>query len=133
MVSVGKPALAAMSIRTYKWSAVVLLCLVLFLAWQWYISYGQMVAAAFIDGQCASTQESYIDGPRRDPEGLAQQLEFLMAYYDYYSRSLKGSPIARITERGYQRTLTNAVIAFRSWTTNDLGNDPRVWIQKYGN
>jgi hypothetical protein len=119
-----------MSIRAYKWSIAVLLGIALLLAWQSFTSHRQIVTAAFIDFQCETTQKMFIE-QQLDPAVLAQRLEFLMGYYEGYSRTLKGSPIAKVTERGYHQTLTNAVLAFRQWSTNDLGADPRAWIQKY--
>ena len=35
-------------------------------------------------------------------------------------------------ERDYRQTLTNAVVAFRRLSTNDFGDDPKVWIKAYG-
>jgi hypothetical protein len=67
-----------------------------------------------------------------DLKGVAHQVEFLMGYYDEYRNSLVGSQFERIVRRDCQQTLTNAIAVFRSQTTNDLGNDPKVWIQKYG-
>gem|GEM_PF-5609835 len=65
------------------------------------------------------------------PEGLAIRLDFLMGYYDHYSKPLAGSPIEWMVQRDYQQTLTNAVALFRSQTTNDFGSDPQAWIQHY--
>ena len=65
------------------------------------------------------------------PEGLVIRLDFLMGYYDHYSKPLAGSPIKWMIQREYQQTLTNAVALLRSQTTNDLGSDPRAWIRKY--
>lgn len=66
------------------------------------------------------------------PEGLALRLEFLVGYYDAHSKSLAGSRLESIARRDYQQTLSNAVALFRSQSTNDLGDDPQAWIQKYG-
>ena len=120
-----------MSIRAYKWSIAVLLCVVLLLGWRCFMLYRQMVTAAFIDFQCENTQTMFIGG-ESDPKALAQHLKFLKGYYDGYSRSLVGSPLAKIVRRDYEQALTNSVAAFRRMTTNDLGNDPQAWIQKYG-
>jgi hypothetical protein len=120
-----------MTIRAYKWSAGVLLCLVLFLAWRAFMDHRRMLTAAFIDFQCDTTQKTFIEH-QTDPVALAMRLEFLMGYYEGHSRTLSGTPLAKVVERGYHQTLTNAVVAFRSWSTNDLGDDPRVWIKKYG-
>ena len=118
--------------KVYKWIACVLLCLVVVLAWQSFVMYKQMVNAAFIHSQCETTQKEFIDD-HVDPRALAQRLEFLVGYYNYYSKTLDGSQIAHIVWRNYCQTLTNSVTAFRLATTNDLGNDPKLWIQKYGN
>ena len=90
--------------------------------------YRQMVTAAFIDAQCENTQ-LYID--TEDPRALAYHVGFLIDYYDGWSKTLAGSPIAKIARRDYQQALTNAVTAFRRMSTNDLGSDPQAWIQKY--
>ena len=89
-----------------------------------------MVWAWFIDAQCRTTQESFID-ESIDPRALALRLDFLMGYYEAHSKVLHGSRLESIVLRGYQQTLTNAVAAFRSRTTNDLGGDPRAWIERY--
>ena len=120
-----------MSIRAYKVIVAVLLCISLFLAWRCWVLFGQQVAADFIEKQCRFTQESFIDGPP-DTEALAARLEFLMGYYSAYSKELAGSHLERIVRRDYEQTLTNALAVFRREATNDLGSDPRAWIQKYG-
>ena len=67
-----------------------------------------------------------------DPRGLALQLQFLSVLYENTKGPLVGSPLARIVERDYHLTLTNAVAAFHRMTTNDLGNDAGAWIHQYG-
>jgi hypothetical protein len=121
---------AVMSVRSYKWITGILLCLALFLAWRSFVLYRQMVTVAFIDRQCQITQDNFING-EIDPRALAQRLDFLICYYDGYSKDLSGSPVAHAVWRSYCQTLTNAVNAFRLMTTNDLGSDPKVWIKKY--
>ena len=119
-----------MSVRSYKWISGFLLCAALLLAWRWLVHYRQMVTLAFIHSQCETTQKDFIEG-QTDPRSLALRLDFLMGYYDYYSKTLNGSPAAHVVWRNYCQTLTNAVNAFRQMTTNDLGSDPRAWIRKY--
>ena len=123
-----------MSIRTYKLSVALLACIVLFLGWCCWHLYGELVSASFVERQCMITQDM-VDHPADNfvPQGLAMRLDFLMGYYDYYGRPLRGSPIEWIVQRDYQQTLTNAVVLFRSQTTNDLGSDPKAWIKKYEN
>jgi hypothetical protein len=104
--------------------------MIVLLTWRWFLAYRQMATAAFIGSQCETTERMFID-QQLDPEALAQRLAFLMGYYEGCSDTLRGSPIAEITEQRYHQTLTNAVLAFRRWSTNDLGNDPRDWIEKY--
>ena len=121
-----------MSIRAYKLIIVALLCIIIFLGWCCWSSYSQIIWAGFISQQCRITQD-VIDHP---PEGdvrawLALRLDFLMGYYDYHSRSLAGSRLQEVVRHEYQQTLTNAVALFRSQSTNDLGSDPKAWIQKY--
>ena len=89
-----------------------------------------MVTARFIDYQCEITQTEYIDG-QADPAVFAQRLGFLMGHYDAKSRALTGSPVAKMVDRHYYQTLTNAVAAFHRLSTNDLGADPRDWVRKY--
>lgn len=116
-----------MSARAYKMIAIVLLCVTLLLAWKCWVLFGQEVWFDFIEKQCMITQD--IIGHPPDgyvPEGLANRLEFLMGYYDAHSKSLIGSPLEPVLKRDYQRTLTNAVVLFRSRTTNDLGSDPKM-------
>jgi hypothetical protein len=86
--------------------------------------------AYLIHGQCRNTQEFFIDASS-GPKALAQRLDFLMAYYDGNCKRLAGSQLGPIIWREYQQTLTNAVVAFRAASTNDLGADPRAWIEKY--
>jgi hypothetical protein len=118
------------SLRTHKIVIGILVCLLaLLLSGYWALS-RQMVWAGFIDAQCRTTQESFID-ESAGPQALALRLDFLMGYYEAHSKALAGSRLESIVRREYHQTLTNAVAAFRSMTTNDLGADPRVWIQKY--
>lgn len=119
-----------MSIRAYKLTIAVVLCIALVLAWRYWVLFGQVVWADFIDKQCRITQESFIEGSP-NPQALALRLNFLIGYHDAHSKALTGSHLEQIILREYQQTLTNAVAAFRSATTNDLGGDPRAWIQKY--
>lgn len=121
-----------MSIRAYKFTVVALLCVFLLLALGCWRLYQQSVSASFIERECVFTQ-NLIDQPPDGfvPEGLAMRLDFLMGYYNTHDKTLTGSPIEWMVERDYQRTLTNALVLFRSHATNDLGSDPRAWIQKY--
>jgi hypothetical protein len=89
------------------------------------------MAAYFIDEQCRTTQEHYI-GAESTPEALALRVDFLMGYYDAYSKSLAGSRLKQVVRWEYEQTLTNALACFRQLTTNDLGADPRAWIKRYG-
>jgi hypothetical protein len=100
------------------------------LAWRYWIQSRQLVWAWFIDAQCRTTQESYIE-KSSNPRALALRLDFLMGYYEVHSKVLAGSRLESMVRSQYQQTLTNVVAAFRSTTTNDLGDDPRAWIQKY--
>jgi hypothetical protein len=119
-----------MSIRAYKWAAGILLCAVLVLGWRCFTLYRQIVTAAFISFQCEATEKFARE--QTNPEYLANDVETLTIYYDAERRILTGSPIAHVVQRDYQHALTNALIAFRRITTNDLGDDPSVWLRKYG-
>ena len=119
-----------MGIRAYQFSVVGLVGVVLFLVWRLWLAEREAMTAAFIDYQCQTTQQMFIER-QSDPVALAVRLDFLVGYYQGYSRTLTGTPLAKVVERSYCQTLTNAVQAFRSWTTNDLGDDPQVWIKQY--
>jgi hypothetical protein len=124
-----------MSIRAYRWTIGILLCVTALLGWRWSIIFGQVVTADFIDKECKITDDSFRAFPfptTRDLAGPAQDLEFLISYYEARSNSLVGSHLEQIVRRDYEGALSNALAVFRRETTNDLGNDPRVWIQKYG-
>jgi hypothetical protein len=120
-----------MSFRPHKLIITLLLCVSFFLAWRYWSSKSQKTWFDFIEKQCVITQDM-IDHPPDGfvPTGLALRLEFLMGYYEAHSRSLKGSPFESVATRDYQQTLTNAIALFRRQTTNDLGGDPRAWIEK---
>ena len=120
-----------MTIRGYKWTVAILLIIVALLGWQLVSLRGQLIVASFIGAHCEDTQTLVVEG-ESDPQVLAHDVEFLMGYYEGYGRGLKEPHLKRIVRRDYQLTLTNAVSAFRRWTTNDLGGDPKVWIEKYG-
>jgi hypothetical protein len=122
--------IVVVSVRAYKVAVVILVCLLALVTWRYSVQSRQMVWAWFIDAQCRTTQESFID-EAIDPRALALRLDFLMGYYEAHSKALAGSRLESIIRRGYQQTLTNAVEAFRSMTTNDLGGDPRAWIERY--
>jgi hypothetical protein len=119
-----------MSIRASKLTMSALLCIVLLLGgWVWHLHW-QMLWANLIDEQCQITQKNYINEPT-DPGMLALRLDFLMGYYDGHIKTLEGSRLQWMVWHEYQQTLTNAVAAFRSTSTNDLGDDPRAWIKNY--
>ena len=69
-----------MSVRVYKIVIGFLLCIVLLLGWSYWRLSGQVVWTYFIDAQCRTTQESFIDASP-DPRALALRLDFLMGYY----------------------------------------------------
>jgi hypothetical protein len=119
-----------MSIRAFKFLAAVLAVVILLLAWRWFSLYRQMVTAAFISAQCELTEEHLAE--ESDAALLAHDLGFLTAYYEANSKTLAGSPIYRVVQRDYEHALTNSLARFRRVTTNDLGGDPRAWIQRYG-
>jgi hypothetical protein len=119
-----------MSIRAYKWGAAVLACAVVLLAWRCFTLYRQMITAAFISFECETTEK--IAASELDPAVLAHHLEFLNTYYNGRMPILAGSGVYRVVQRDYQHSVSNTLAAFRRVTTNDLGDDPRAWIQKYG-
>jgi hypothetical protein len=120
----------SMSIRTYKIITGILLLLVLLVAWRWFRLYRQMVAAAFISHQCEMVETA--SGLVSNTTTLASDLQFLTTYYEGEGKSLAGSPIGRVVQRDYQHAVASNLAQFRLITTNDLGSDPRAWIQKYG-
>jgi hypothetical protein len=102
--------------------------------WNLHLAYTQIVSAYRVEQQCKIAQDIINFPPDNSgPEAVAHQVEFLMGYYNEYSNALVGSRLEWIVRRDYQQTLTNAVAAFRSQTTNDLGSNPQAWIQKYAN
>jgi hypothetical protein len=119
-----------MSIRGYKWTVGILVCIVVLLASLCLGLFRKQVDAAFISFQCETTDR--LAAEISDPESLASQVQFLQSYYRGYSKQLEGSPLHRVVERDYQHSLTNAVFAFRRMTTNDLGGDIQDWLKKYG-
>ena len=118
-----------MSIRQYKTAIVVLVALVLFLAWRCFSLYSQMVNAAFISHQCENVGD-YANAIS-NPASLGNDLNFLVGYCELNNKSLNPR-IHRVVYRDYQRALTNVLAQLRVITTNDLGEDPRAWIEKYG-
>ncbi len=118
-----------MSVRTYKSVVIILVIAAVLLAWGCLRFYRQMVTAAFIDAQCADTEDYIQTG---DPGALAHHVNFLICYYNGWSKTLAGSPVARIARRDYEQALTNAVAAFRRMSTNDLGGDLQAWLKQYG-
>jgi len=124
-----------MSIRSYKWSIAVLLCIVGLFGWRCWVLFGQVVAADFIDKECKITEELCTDFPLttpRDVSFLAMNLEFLMGYYESRSNTFVGSHLEQTVRRDYEHAITTALATLRRETTNDLGDNPRTWIQKYG-
>ena len=119
-----------MSIRTYKMATGVLMVLILLIAWRWFRLYRQMVAAAFISYQCEQVENH--SGIESNTASLVFDLEFLTDYYEGWGKTLAGSPIGRVVQRDYQHAVASNLAQFRLITTNDLGSDPRAWIQKYG-
>jgi 4-amino-4-deoxy-L-arabinose transferase-like glycosyltransferase len=119
-----------MSIRGYKWTVGILVCIVVLVAWLCINLFRKQVDAAFISFQCETTDQ--IAAEFSDPESLAYHVQFLESYYQGYSKILEGSPLHRVVERDYQHSLTNAVFAFRRMTTNDLGGDIQDWLKEYG-
>ena len=123
-----------MNLRAYKLTVMVLLCVSILLAWRYWVLLGQTTWFCFIDKQCVITQGMIDRAPSLyGPEDLAPRLRFLIGYYNGSIHKLSGSYLESVVRRDYERTLTNAVIMFRSLTTNDLGSDPKAWIQKHGN
>lgn len=124
-----------MSVRSYKWSVAGLLCVGVFLGWRCWVLFGQVVTADFVDKECKNTEDlcrDYAQMSDRDPSFLAMRLEFLTGYYESRSNTLAGSRLAQIVRRDYDQALTNVLAILRREATNDLGNDPHAWIQKYG-
>jgi hypothetical protein len=123
-----------MSIRSYKWSVAGLLCVAIFLSWRCCVLFGQVVAADFVDKECKNTEDlcsDYALMSNRDPSFLAIRLKFLIGYYEGRSNTLAGSHLEQIVRRDYDQALTKVLDTLRRETTNDLGNDPHAWIQKY--
>jgi len=118
-----------MSIRGYKWTVGILASIVLLLTWLCFTFYREQVAAAFISFECETTDRCSASAD--NPEALANDVHFLELYYQGHSGVLEGSPLHRLVERDYQRSLSNAVSAFRRITTNDLGDDIKLWLKKY--
>ncbi len=115
--------------RTLAIAVAVLSTVLVLLGWRHFQQHRQIQTAAFLTHHCWFAQKHYIDEPH--PQLLASRLDFLITAYEYRSRVLDGSPLAADVERDYQRTLTNAVALFRRTSTNDLGDDPKVWLKHF--
>ncbi|HEU5071610.1 MAG TPA: hypothetical protein VFV96_14495 [Verrucomicrobiae bacterium] len=111
------------------WAALVLLVAVVLLGWQVLTSYRQTVTAMFISHQCETTE--LVAREFSDPETIAHRTEFLICYYQGHSRTLEGTPLARLVRRDYEHTLTNVLMAYQRVSTNDFGAQIKAWSQQY--
>ncbi len=107
----------------------VLVLLVLLLAWRCFRLEGQMFTAGSLSHDCEMVEDN--SGIRSDTAALAFDLARLTAEYEAASNTLTGSFVNRVVQRDYQHAVASCLTQFRRITTNDLGNDPRAWIQKY--
>ncbi|MBI1176408.1 hypothetical protein GC207_03110 [bacterium] len=114
-----------------KWIILFALsCSTGFFAWRYYLAERQFAAASFVHHQIETTQKSYIDGVS-DVRSLAMRLNFLRGYYEHEMQFVTHPVLRESLERNYRQTLTNAMVVLRG-LTNDLGNDPDAWIDRYG-
>ncbi len=67
-----------------------------------------------------------------DPAKIVGYLEYAESYYVSGSKHAKGSPLDRIVEGYRAATIREIIGRLRVITTEDLGDDPQNWINKYG-
>jgi hypothetical protein len=66
-----------------------------------------------------------------DPNRATQYLDYAVHYYPSGSKQETGSQLDRIVERHRTSVIRDILAHLKAKTGEDLGDDPRAWIEKY--
>lgn len=67
-----------------------------------------------------------------DPKTAADCLGYVVNYYPSGSKQDVGSRLDKVVERQRASAIRDIILDLRQKTGEDLGDDPQIWIQKYG-
>lgn len=67
-----------------------------------------------------------------DAKAAAGALEYVVSYYPSGTKQTLGSKLDRIIERARASAISDIIADLRVKTGDNLGDDPRPWIEKYG-
>lgn len=91
------------------------------------------IQVAFASEQTQTFDEMRTQALTTDPAGAAACLAYVIHYYPSGTKQESGSQLDRMVERERRLAARDIVAHLRASTGEDLGEDPKTWIQKYGN
>ena len=86
---------------------------------------------AFAEDQTAIFEEMREKAMRSKPHEAAACLEYAVNYYPSGTKQVAGSRLDVIVERARSQTVADIIAHLRRVTGEDLGDDPRPWVEKY--
>ena len=116
------------------WALSVFFIAAVIVAGYWYVRWGYLHAqVALGEEQTQMFEECRIQANQsNDPKRIADLIEAVIIYYPSGSKQTVGSHLDKMVERSRQATLKDIITHLRTTTGVDLGNDPQVWIQRFG-
>jgi hypothetical protein len=130
-----------MSVRVYKVVSLILVCVVVWCAWNYWSFRGQVLSAAFIMNQGdhlrvdIETANSGVvvsrnAGALSDRDLILADLKWYLDYYDHRTNALAGSTVLPLVRRQRLYVVRDAISYLRQTSTNDFGDDPYEWLKR---
>jgi hypothetical protein len=87
---------------------------------------------SFADDQTAIFEEMRLQAWQGDAAAAAGCLRYVVGYYTSGTKQRAGSRLDRMVERERARAVKQIITRLRTLTGQDLGEEPDVWIQRFG-
>jgi len=120
-----------MRLRTYKFTILILLFVIVWLGWRYWYASGQAMSAGFIHHQAENLRmvvrdaDASIDGQL----SVLHSLNWYITYYDSYTNRFEHSFLRGLLKSDREQAVGAAIEYLRKHSTNNWGDDPYTWIK----
>jgi hypothetical protein len=97
-----------------------------------FLNYGSLkIEVAFASEQTQIFEEMRTQALQSDAAGAATCLRYIVRYYPSGTKQQTSSRLDRMVERERTQAERDIISYLRTKTSQDLGESPEAWIQKY--
>ena len=107
------------------------LLLAILLGWQSWNYARLKIEVTFAEEQTRIFEDMREQASSGSSNGAVESLAYVVNYYPSGSKQREGSPLDRVVERARAAAVREIISNLRRTTSEDLGEKPEAWIEKY--